>query len=139
MSGQFEAMLATALTLGDADGDAASRAAAWRQLVDILAQAGARLGPSDRALAFERLGAWRAQVPLAQRRMAAASLAGRTGDAGIVAMFAADAPVVAAPFLTRAMLADSEWRLLLPTMPPASRNILRKPARSVDCRAAAAR
>ena len=125
MSGQFEAMLETALTLGERDGDAAARAAAWRQTVDILAQAGLRLATSDRARAFERLAAWRAQVPLAQRRMAAASLAGRTSDAGIVAMFAADAPVVAAPFLTRATLADSEWRLLMPTIPPASRNILR--------------
>ncbi len=116
-------MLATALTLGN--GDLASRAAAWRQIVDILAQAGARLGADDRSLAFSRAGELRADVPLPERRMAAASLAGRSSDPAIVALFAADAPVVAAPFLTAARLDDAQWASVIPTMPPASRNILR--------------
>ena len=123
MATRFEAMLATAMTLGD--GDAAARTASWRQIVDILAQAGAGLPHEARALASARLDSLRRDVPDAERRLAAASLSGRTRDADIAQLFAADAPAIAAPFLARVDLDDADWAKLVPAMPPTSRNILR--------------
>jgi signal transduction histidine kinase len=123
MAGRFESMLATAMTLGDQD--AGSRAASWRQIVDILAQGGQTLPEAARALALERLAMLRNGVSATDRRLAAASLAGRSDDPAVAALFAADEPGVAAPFLSRLTLADAAWQQLIPTMAPASRNILR--------------
>lgn len=119
----FESMLATAMTLGDRDTGA--RVASWRQIVDILAQGGKALPEEARALALERLSVLRAGVSATERRLAAASLAGRSDDLGIAALFAADEPSVAAPFLSRLDLGDAAWQRLIPAMAPASRNILR--------------
>ncbi len=116
-------MLATAMRLsGD---DAGARAASWRQIVDIVAQAGPNLDAGKRAAAFERLDALRDQVPLADRRMAAGSLAGRTADPVLAVMFARDLPSIAAPFLVRVALSPESWRQTIPAMPAAARNILR--------------
>ena len=123
MATRFEAMLATAMMLPDSD--AAARMASWRQIVDILAQAGAGLPEEARALASARLDTLRRDVPDGVRRLAAASLSGRTRDAGIARLFATDAPGIAAPFLARVDLDDADWADLVPTMPPTSRNILR--------------
>ncbi len=123
MAGRFESMLATAMTLGDRD--VGARIASWRQIVDILAQGGKALPEAARAQALERLAALRNGVSASERRLAAASLAGRSDDLGIAALFAADEPSVAAPFLARLVLADAEWEQLIPSMAPASRNILR--------------
>ncbi len=78
-----------------------------------------------RALALERLSLLRNGVSATERRLAAASLAGRTRDLGIAALFAADEPSVAAPFLSRLDVGDAAWQQLIPAMTPASRNILR--------------
>lgn len=123
MSPRFNTMLATAMRL--AGGDAASKTAAWRQIVDIVAQAGSSLDAEMRVPAFHQLMALRDQVSAADRRMAAASLAGRTRDPFITALFARDMPGVAAPFLSRAELDDDDWAQVIPTMPAAARNILR--------------
>ena len=74
MSGRFDTMLATAMRLGT--GDVLARAAAWRQIIDIVSQAGSALDHEMRGAAFERLAGLRDSVPVADRRMAAASLAG---------------------------------------------------------------
>ncbi len=116
-------MLSTAMSLDT--GDAPSGAAAWRQIVDIVAQAGPALSQEARQLALGRLATLRDGVPAAERRLSAASLAGRTRDVGIAVLFATDAPAIAAPFLARVELADDEWRRLIPAIPPAARNILR--------------
>ncbi len=123
MSGQFDTMLMTAMRL--ADGDAGARAASWRQIVDIVAQAGQALDNDARGAAFQRLAALRDTVPAADRRMAAASLAGRSADPALAVLFARDEPAVAAPFLTRADLGPLDWQQAIPSMPAAARNILR--------------
>ena len=76
MSGRFDSMLATAMRLGT--GDAFAQAASWRQIVDIVAQAGPALDGDTREAAFHQLAELRDHVPAADRRMAAASLAGRS-------------------------------------------------------------
>ncbi len=116
-------MLATAMRLAGADEGA--RAASWRQIVDIVAQAGENLDDEKRAAAFVRMDELRDHVPVADRRMAAGSLAGRTADPVLAVMFARDLPSVAAPFLVRAELSAEGWRQTIPAMPAAARNILR--------------
>jgi hypothetical protein len=123
MSARFDIMLATAMRLSGED--AGARAASWRQIVDIVAQAGSRLDVGKRAAAFERLGALCDHVPPADRRMAAGSLAGRTADPLLAVMFARDLPAIAAPFLVRVELSPEDWRQAIPAMPAAARNILR--------------
>lgn len=115
-------MIATILAL-PATGESA-RTVAWRQLVDIVAQAGDRLDPATCVAAHERIAELGPGVSAAERRSAAASLASRAG-AQAVAIFASDAPAIAAPMLSRAQLADGEWLALIPTLPPPSRTILR--------------
>ena len=125
MTARYQAMLTTAMALAEIDGDARARTVGWRQIVDIVAQAGNDLAPESRARAFDRLSALRLDVAPAERRLAAASLAGRTADPGVVALFAQDLPAIAAPFLSRAVLGEAAWEAVIPAMPPASRNILR--------------
>jgi len=115
-------MIATILALPATDN--ASRSMAWRQLVDILAQAGERLDPETRRAVHARLAELTPDVPAADRRSAAASLATRAG-AEAVAIFAADAPAIAAPVLSRAQLDDEQWIALIPALPPTSRTIMR--------------
>ncbi len=119
---RYDRMIATILAL-PADGIPA-RTMAWRQLVDIVAQAGERLDPDMRDAAHTRIAELAPDVPAAQRRSAAASLTVRAG-AGAVAIFAADAPAIAAPVLSRAQLGDDQWAALIPALPPPSRTILR--------------
>lgn len=119
---RYDRMIATILAL-PATGTA-SRAMAWRQLVDIVAQAGDRLDPETRRAVHERLAELGPDVPAADRRSAAASLAARAG-AQTVAIFAADAPAIAAPVLSRAQLDDGQWLALIPALPPTSRTIMR--------------
>lgn len=123
MSGRFDTMLATAMGLGT--GGALARAASWRQIVDIVAQAGSSLDHAAHRGAFERLAALRDEVPVADRRMAAASLAGRTSNPLVAVLFARDLPAVAAPFLARVDLSVFDWQQAIPAMPAAARNILR--------------
>lgn len=115
-------MIATVLNL-PVTGEGA-RAMAWRQLVDIVAQAGERLDPATRDAAHARISELRAGVSAAERRSAAAGLAGRAG-AEAVAIFAADEPAIAAPVLARAQLKPEAWLLLIPKLPSTSRTILR--------------
>ncbi len=115
-------MIATILTLPMA-GEGA-RAMAWRQLVDIVAQAGDRLDPDTRAAAHDRIATLRPGVDPAERRNASASLAGRATPEA-VAIFACDEPAIAAPVLARAQIDDARWLAMIPTLPPTSRAILR--------------
>ncbi len=117
-------MLATAMRLAR-DPAPGSANAAWRQIVDILAQAGDRFDDDARTVAVAELDRLRSAVPVADRRLAAASLAGRTADIGVVAIFGADLPGVAAPVLAGAKLDGAAWEHLIPGLPAASRNILR--------------
>lgn len=92
--------------------------------MDLLAQPGA--GASEQALAgFARLRSLRAEVPLAQRRAVAASLAGLPVAPGLVALFADDHPSVAAPLIGGARLGEEDWLTLLPRLGPTARALLR--------------
>lgn len=123
MAVRYSAMLATALDY--AQGDAAARVAAWRQLADILAQGSDDLDVDVRREAFGVLAGLTREVPVAQRRLASASLAGRVADLELIHLFAGDAPAVAAPMLSKLVIGDAAWQSLIPTIPAESRNILR--------------
>lgn len=120
---RFDDMIAT--VLGQVPHDATARTAAWRQLVDLAAQARDSADPLLSDAVYERLKAWRADVPEAQRATAARSLAGRRLSAHLVEFFAGDRAHVAAPLLTTAALTDAEWLALLPRLSPTARSLVR--------------
>lgn len=119
---RFDDMIAT--VLAQPPGDAARRAAQWRQLVDLLAQRrGEESGDSRAAYAF--LAAHRADVPSDLRRRSAAALVGRDVAPELVAFFAGDRPSVAAPLIGGVTLDADAWLALLPRLGPAARALLR--------------
>lgn len=119
---RFDDRLTTAL--GQPADSAAARQAVWRQLVDLLGQAGDE--ESDlRDLAFDRLRDWRAQVPLAGRQNAALLLAGQPIAADLVEFFAEDTTAVFAPLLAVVSLRGKVWRKLIPRLSPVARALLR--------------
>ncbi|AYJ85599.1 sensor histidine kinase [Sphingomonas paeninsulae] len=120
---RYDGMIRTILALPTTD--TGSRTAAWRQLVDIVAQGGSRMAPELRAMAHERIAELRDMVPANERRKAAASFADRVNQPDVVAIFATDEPAVAAPVVARATLSEAEWLGLLSTFPSTSRAILR--------------
>lgn len=93
----------------------------WRQLVDL---AGQGRVPVTEGLLY-RLRALRTQVPQAVRAASARALAATTPPAPLVALFAEDAPAVAAPVLRHASLGADAWIALLPFLAPAGRGVLR--------------
>lgn len=104
--------------------EAAARAALWVQLVDLVAQlGGSAIVPDD---AMTRLTAWRRDVAEPRRRAAAAAIAGKPVAGALVALFAQDTALVAAPLLMRAPLDDGDWLALIPAFPPAARALLRE-------------
>lgn len=119
---RFDDRLATALAQ-PAESPAA-RQAVWRQLVDLLGQGGEE--SELRAPAFERLRAWRADVPVAGRQNSALLLlAGQPIPADLVEFFAEDTTVVAAPLLAGVQLRGKVWRRLIPRLSPVARALLR--------------
>jgi signal transduction histidine kinase len=116
-------MVATVLAL-DAD-DSAGKVAQWRQLVDLVVQARGSLSEAVREVVLARVARLRAQVPVEQRRLAAAQLAARATAVDGVALFGVDEPIVAAPVLAAARLSAEDWRALIPKIPAASRVLLR--------------
>lgn len=119
---RFDDRLRTVLSV-DVQGDAA-RSAIWAQLVDLLAQRQAT--PAQSAIAFARLSAWQARVPAARRQSVARSIASPRLPLALVRIFAADAAPIAAPILGRAVLSEADWAALIPTLPVASRALLRE-------------
>ena len=120
---QFDDRLMT--VLGQDVRDSAGRTAAWRQLIDLLAQM-----PADRETergdnAFQRLRELRPDIPRQQRRAAAAALAGRPVPAALIAFFGEDDAAIAAPAIAGARLPDAEWIALIPALTPVSRALLR--------------
>lgn len=120
---RFDDMIATVLARPATRPD--QRGAQWRQLVDLLAQE--RPGASAAVIdaAFDRLDTWRADVPLAIRRGAAAAYAGLRVSPRLLAVFADDHPQVAAAALRGARLSEAEWLRLLPALTPTGRAMLR--------------
>jgi His Kinase A (phospho-acceptor) domain len=120
---RYDSMVATVLAIET--GDVAGKVAQWRQLVDLMVQAGGSLTDDVRVDVMARIEALRADVPLEQRRHAAAQLSGRVTTPDGVAIFATDEPPVAALVLSSAELDVDDWRALIPRMPAASRLLLR--------------
>jgi His Kinase A (phospho-acceptor) domain len=100
------------------------RAAAWRQLSDILAQRGRQLSDSDVRKSLHALAWLRPQVSDTVRRETAAALADHCRFAPLVALYAADSPGVAAPMMRGVQLDDAEWLAFLPSSTPVARSIL---------------
>jgi hypothetical protein len=132
MALRFDDTIATVLAQPEPNGSAL--AAKWRQLVDLLAQPGRESDAADDAVAW--LAAHRAEVPVALRRDAGASLAGRRVTPAIAAFFADDISPVAGAALASVRLSPEDWRALLPSLGPTARGILRHrrdlPAEAVE-------
>lgn len=120
---RFDDMLAT--VLAHPIRDSAARAAAWRQLVDLIAQRRLDHAADSRDVAYQMLREWRADVPVDQRRGVGASLARHTPPADLVAYFAEDGAAVAAPLIATVSLPDDAWLELIPLFSPTARGLLR--------------
>lgn len=120
---RFDDGLAT--VLGQPLDDSAAREVAWRQIVDLLAQA--RIDGDVRLErdAYRRLAAWRADIPVDVRRAVALSLLGRLVPGALVAFFATDLLSVARPLLAAARVTPSGWLAILADLPPSARALLR--------------
>ncbi|MBB5727586.1 sensor histidine kinase [Sphingomonas prati] len=117
---RYDDMIGTVLDQGPATD--AARSAAWRQVVDLIAQ-GRGGDNTDRGYAYLR--AVRSAVPAELRARCARSLAGRRLPAALVLLFAEDVPAIAAPILSTARLADATWDAVLPRLSPTMRGMLR--------------
>jgi len=120
---RFDDMLQTVLTRPRAT--ASARIAAWRQLVDILAQ---RRGEEDGESvdsAYALLDELRPDIPREVRSEAANAIAGRRVPRRMMAYFASEPAALSAPMLSAARMDTDDWLALLPAMPSASRSILR--------------
>lgn len=102
---------------------APARIAAWRQLVDILAQHRGDGAIVDAAYAV--LDELRPEIPREVRAEAANAIAGRRIPRRMMAYFAEEPAALSAPMLSAVRLDAEDWLALLPAMPPASRSILR--------------
>ena len=121
---RFDDRLTTILDSQPAD--ERGRAAAWIQLVDLLAQDKGQFSEVQRQFSIERLSSWRSEVPERRRLASSVSIAGRALAVDLVAFFAADTAQVAAPILTRTNLSGAQWAGILTGLPRASRAILRE-------------
>ncbi|MBL0000465.1 MAG: hypothetical protein IPO97_05355 [Sphingomonadales bacterium] len=106
--------------------DREAKAALWVQIADIVSQEGNRLSSAQQEAAFERLRAWREQVPAARRRATSLTLSSYPVSPEMVDLFAQDSPQVAAPLLLNAQLPDAEWVRMIPGWPPTSRALVRQ-------------
>lgn len=115
-------MIATILRR--APGDRRASVTAWRQLTDILAQRGNRLGEADIRRGLHALAVLRPDVPERTRRDCAEAVARHGRFAPLVAFYANDVPAVSTAMLRRARLSEGDWLALLPATGPAARSVL---------------
>lgn len=121
---RFDDKLAT--VLAQPLDDAAARGVAWRQIVDIVAQAGDGEPAPFSDEAFDLLRDLRPQVPPAVRAEAVRALAGRKRlPPSVVALLAEEPAVVMAPLLGTVEMETDEWLALLPRLTPTARALLR--------------
>jgi hypothetical protein len=107
--------------------DEAGRSILWAQIVDLLAQK-READSGQSTLAFERLSTWQAHVPAARRQSIARSVASPALPLPLVRLFARDEASIASPVLNKVVLQDQEWAALIPSLPVASRALLRERA-----------
>ena len=105
--------------------DAHDRTVRWRQIVDLLSRSREPLDPAlfDAALAMVRSEFPSIEVPI--RAATARSIAGRTADPRLVALFAADQLEVAAPLLASVSLQDAGWKIVSAAASPDVSEFLR--------------
>ena len=105
--------------------DPLDRAVRWRQLVDLVARSGAQSGSP---LVQQALGLIRTDMPSVDqplRAAAARAVAALPLPADLIALFATDRLVVAAPVLAAARLSHDEWLALLADADEEVRNFVR--------------
>src|SRR5215210_1902833 len=93
--------------------DPHDRAVRWRQLVDLVARAGAQAGNPLVEQALGLIRSDRPQVDDALRAAAARAVAALPLPYVLVALFASDKLAVSAPMLAAARLEAEEWQQLL--------------------------
>lgn len=120
---RFDDMMATVLAQPRLTENA--RIAAYRQLVDLIAQGRGRCDGTLVEHAFERLDALQHVVPRRVRSEVARSLAGFHIPGRLLLLFAEEAPADIATLFAKAPLDDAEWLELLPALTAPVRNILR--------------
>lgn len=122
---RFDDKLATVLARPLAD--AGARAAAWRQIIDILAQdRNVAIDWRQREAAFALLRRIRPEVPEQVRAdTVLAVAASRRLAPAIVGFVAEEPPAVSAPLIVAVQLPDEDWLDLLPALPATSRALLR--------------
>lgn len=123
---RFDDKLATVLARSLAD--AGSRATAWRQVVDILAQDhDGAIDPRQRAAALALLRRIRASVPRSVRAESVLAIAAcRRLPPVLVAFIAEEPPAVSAPLIAAVEMNEADWLDLLPALPPTARALLRQ-------------
>lgn len=94
---------------------------AWRQLVDLVGRG--RVEASEAVIA--RLRTIRASVPSPVRTATARAVAAATPPLALVTVFTEDEIAIAAPVLRTVHLPVADWAVLLPTLSPTARSILR--------------
>lgn len=117
-----DSMIATIFR--QAPADERMRAAAWRQISDILAQRGNQLSESDVRRSLHALAMLRSKTSERVRRETALALSSHCGFAPLVALYASDEPPVAAAMLANVQLSDDEWLAFLPSSTPVARALL---------------
>ncbi|WP_326524136.1 histidine kinase dimerization/phospho-acceptor domain-containing protein [Sphingomonas sp.] len=98
----------------------ASRAAMWRQLVDLVGR-----GRVSADWAIARLAELRDLVSADVRAASARALFGASPPPALVRLFVQDEIAIAAPLLRSAVLAPADWIALLPSLTPTARAVLR--------------
>lgn len=105
--------------------DPKTQVAAWRQLIDILAQRGAALDPASAKRALHALALLRPNIAESVRRASALSIAQRCRYTPLVAFLGADSPPVAYAIMRNVELSQDDWLDYLPVSNPVSRSALR--------------
>jgi hypothetical protein len=116
---RFDDTLETVLAT-DLSGENA-RAAAWRQLVDLIGRG--RVPADDRAIAV--LTELRDGVPRTVRVASARGIEHARPPAALVELLAVDVIEVALPVLRGAVLSADDWAALLPQLGPVARGVVR--------------
>lgn len=121
---RFDDRLATILDLGKLGLPA--QASAWAQIADVLAQDRGALSKDERSAALTSLIEWQPDVAFERRQSVARALANPKLPVDLATVFARDKPAVAAPVLAAVNLSDDHWLSMIPSLPPASRALLRE-------------
>lgn len=119
----FDDRLATVLQ-HRAAGERAARVQ-FRQLLDLLGEAGVEGDPDLARAAYRRLDSLALALPADQRERLAGECSPRIRNPRLLAWFAGAEPRITLAALSRASLDERQWLALIPELPIRSRGILR--------------